>query len=460
MTPTTLQKITDRLSTGEMSRTAFGHSIDSRTLKPGDVFWALPGRQFDGHQFVATAFKNGASAAVVSRDIPGQPGPLIQVDDVHTAMWSAAEEHRSAQEALMIGLTGSVGKTTTRQMLHAVLSSRYNGTASQQNFNNHLGVPLSLLSIRNDDEYAVIEMGASTQGEIARLSNLVQPEIGILTHISPAHLDGFGSLEGVIAGKSELFSAIPAEGLAVLPEHLYALPAIRKQIRCRVLTVGQSSTADVLATDVDCRDDSVQFRSGDDSFRLNMPGKQFVGSAAICVAVGRELGLTTEEIQAGFDRFEPVNGRCCRLNIGDWSVIDDTYNASPAAMSAGLQTLLQLPVSGPRIAVLGDMKCLGEQSQHYHRKLGQEVARCGVDYLLVYGEFADTVARSAARTGMSASRIAAFEDLQQLQDILPLWLSPGAGLLLKASRAMQLERLLPFLEAEAGEARTSLRRAG
>lgn len=463
MMPTTLQKITQQLcgrSAGSPNSNVLGHSIDSRTLNPGDVFWALPGRNCDGHQFVTAAFEKGAAAAVVSQPVTREAGPCIQVEDVAAALAEASFEHRNSLEALMIGLTGSVGKTTTRQMLHAVLSKAYTGTASRENFNNRLGVPLSLLGISEADEYAVIEMGASAQGEIGALGELVQPEIAMLTQIAPAHLDGFGSIEGVISGKSELFDNLPESGLAVLPEHLYVMPAIRRRIHSRVLTVGQGPSADICLNNIRLDSGQLKFECDGDSFRMNAPGKHFASSAGLCVAIARELGLTTAQIQTGLESFSPVEGRCCRRMIGDWTVLDDTYNASPISMSAGLVSLLQTPVSGPRIAILGDMLCLGEHAKYYHRKLGQEVARSGIDYLLVYGEFADHVAAAATRGGMSASRIAAFLELEQLQELLPLWLSPGAGMLLKASRNMQLERLIPVLKAEAGSATQPLRRAG
>lgn len=442
------------------------NSIDTRTLQRGDLFWALPGTQADGHDFVPQAFLSGASAAVVSRLEPSSPGgPVVLVPDVAAALARLASWHRKYQDALLIGVTGSVGKTTTREMLHQVLAQRFSGMQSPANYNNRLGVPLSLLRLESEHEYGVLELAASATGEIAALSQLVAPEVGVITHIAPAHLDGFGTLDQIANTKAELFAALPATGFAVIPEEFASQPAVRRTVSCRLLKTGLGNDCDIQAHGVSQSEGILRFIVDRQHYALNVPGRHFLSSALICLAIAREFGMTPTEVQAGFQKFRPLPGRGRVLRIGHWTVVDDTYNASPVAVQAGLRMLTGLPVPGPRIAVLGDMLCLGDQTAYHHRRIGRDISRAGVDYLVTFGQAAHDYASGALQGGMSASRIAVFQDLEQLQHILGLWLTPGAALLLKGSRKMQLDRLIPWLERESTQVATLqtpafLKRAG
>lgn len=431
------------------------NSIDTRTLRPGDIFWALPGTARDGHDFVREAFQRGAAAAIVSRSQDQSAGPCIKVPHVSRALTRLAAWHRQRQDALLIGVTGSVGKTSTRHMLHGVLAERFAGLQSPANFNNRLGVPLSLLKLESRHEFGVLELAASARGEIADLAELVEPEVGLITQIAPAHLDGFGTIENVASAKSELFAALPENGFAVIPEQFAWLPAVKAAVRCPLLTVGTGPNCHVAAREVRHEAGRLRFRVEETTYSLRVPGAHFLNSALLSLAVAREFGLSPVQIQQGLERFQPIPGRCQLRKIGTWTILDDTYNASPVAMQAALTALQQLQVSGPRIAVLGDMLCLGDQAVRHHRKIGQEIARSKIDYLLTYGSAAREFALGAMQAGMSASRIGVFQDLEPLRDILSLWLAPDSAVLLKASRLMRLERLLPLLEQEANSTSTA-----
>ncbi|MCG6156230.1 UDP-N-acetylmuramoyl-tripeptide--D-alanyl-D-alanine ligase [Rubinisphaera margarita] len=421
-------------------------SIDSRTLQAGEIFVALAGRQQHGCNFVRHALEQGASAAVVERPVD-VPLPQIVVADSRTALWRMACWQKEATDALIIAITGSVGKTSTRNMLHGVLAQQYRGRQSPQNYNNELGVPLSLLQITPADEFAVIEIAANGPGEIARLSALAAPEIGILTSVGPAHLEGFGSLSGVIQEKSQLLAALPESGLTVIPGHLAHLPDIRKAIRTPVVTVGSTPDNNIVATEIACTAPGLEFNVDGRNFRLAVQGTHLLNSALMCLAVGRELGMDDDQIQSGFDRFQSVPGRGEIKQTSFGCLIDDSYNANPLSMAAGLDLLRHQQGVQRRIAVLGDMAELGAESVALHRKVGHRVAHGDCDYLITYGSRARDMARGAHAAGMSSNCIACFDTIHELLPILSLWLAPGTAVLVKGSRSMHMEAIVSALEA-------------
>jgi len=421
-------------------------SIDSRSLQQGEVFLALVGRNGDGHDFVDHARQRGAAAAIVERS-SNAALPQIVVSDTRAALWRMARWQRQNSDTLVIGITGSVGKTSTRNMLHGVLSTQFQGQQSPQNFNNELGVPLSLLQMNADDEFAVIEIAANRPGEIARLADLAQPEIGILTSIGPAHLEGFGSLAGVIQEKSQLLAALPASGLAVLPDHLAVLPGIRTALNSRIITIGTGPNCTLAGNESERQSGGLSFQIGETNFHLPVQGGHLLTSALICVAIGRELGLSDTQIQTGFNRFSSMPGRANIKATSFGCIIDDSYNANPLSMTAGLELLRYQANVHRRIAVLGDMAELGPESVSLHRKVGHRVANSACDCLITYGPLACEIARGAHTAGMSASRIACFETISDLMPILSLWIEPGTAVLVKGSRSMRMETIVAALEA-------------
>lgn len=420
--------------------------IDSRRIRAGDLFWALAGKRHDGHKFVKQAFIGGAVAAVVDREKSHKlHGPRIEVDNTLAALWQAAHWYRRQFETLVIGVTGSVGKTTTRRMITSVLSVRFAGVESPHNYNNAYGVPLSLFAIEPQHEFAVIELGASQVGEIEALAAIAQPEVGALTAIGPAHLDEFGSLEAIIRTKLELLQALPATGFAVLNGDDRNIRTMASQSPCPVIFVGEKTQNNVIATDVVQENGWLSFRIAGVRFRVPATGRHHLTAALIAIAIGRQFELSDDEIARGLEQFESAPGRCQLLHMGPWTVIDDTYNANPLSMSAACQALKERQGPGKRILVVGDMLALGDWSRDFHRIFGEEAARTKIDCLIAVGSQAAVVAGSARKHGMDAGCLAACRDTDLALMLLDCWLEPGDVVLVKGSRGMRMESVVSGL---------------
>jgi UDP-N-acetylmuramoyl-tripeptide--D-alanyl-D-alanine ligase len=420
--------------------------LDSRQCGPGDLFWAVRGERLDGHQFISDALNRGARAAVVSQPLLKKL-PQVVVEDTVSALGQFAGCYRKQQSSMVIGVTGSVGKTTTRHMIHAVLSARHQGVQSPRNFNNQYGVPLSLLQIDPQDEFAVIEVGASSPGEVAQLGRIVQHEVAVITSVSEAHLDGFGSIESVLASKTELIDTLDEGGFAVLNGDDARLLEYSRQLDIPVYLCGFGPQNHFQVELKQMTSDGMQFEINGEPFHLPVLGRHFLNAAAIAVAIATELGLEVDEIQAGLSRFQPVGGRCAPTRIGPWTVIDDTYNASPRSMQAACRLLSEWPgAEAARILVVGDMLELGEAAAAHHRTLGGLIARSNIGRLVTHGEFAQLVASAAIAGGMSPHQVAVCKSLETLELMLDCWLQPHDVILVKGSRGMKMERIVDWLE--------------
>lgn len=428
------------------------NSIDSRSLVPGDVFWALAGEHTDGHEHAAAAFERGAGLIVCRADrAESISGPRLVVADPLKSLQTFAAWYRQQQDALVIGVTGSVGKTTTRGLIDAVLSGQFCGVQSPASFNNHLGVPLSLLNVEQQHEYAVLEMGASHGGEIRRLCEIAQPEVGVITAIGRAHLEGFGGIDGVIRGKGELLESLPKTGFCVLPGDDPIIRRMALRAQCRTMFVGENSENDLVANRMHVSENALSFQVDGQELVVTLAGRHHLTNALIAVAIGREIGMEWPAIQAGLARFRPAPGRCQPLRIGPWQVIDDTYNANLTSMSAALELLKQTNLTHPQrcFAVLGDMLELGPMAKAEHFALGTKAGQMRVDGLLACGEFAHDVAQGAYSAGIPAGRLVATPQLQILLTMLDCWLEPGDVILVKGSRGMRMERVIDWLRTRA-----------
>lgn len=425
-------------------------STDSRLVRKGQVFWGLAGSRFDGAAFAEQAFARGACGAVVGRYVRPWPGCWsLQVDDATAALTRLADWNRSRMNGRVVAITGSVGKTTSRQMIHAVLSTRYKGTASPKNFNNHVGVPLSMLAIDPDDDFAVLELAASGPGEISRLAALCRPRIGVITRIGDAHLGGFGSLEALAEAKAELLAALPADGWAVLNGDDQRLRRLASRSRSRVLWFGRAMDNDLVATQVRCGRGELRFAIDGREFTVGAWGRHHLCGALAAVAVGRLLGADDAEIASGLSRFQPPPMRCQIRRVGGVTIIDDTYNASPAAMTAALELLRDVDAPGRRIVVCGDMRELGDASAQLHEQLGDEIVTvCGADMVLACGDHAHLVVAGARAAGMPRAAAVARRHVDDMLTDFPTELRPGDAVLVKGSRAMEMERLVAALVAE------------
>ncbi len=428
--------------------------IDSRRIQPGDLFWALDGETHNGHKFVTEAFQNGALAAVVEEDFI-ETDRTIRVQDSLMALWDFADWYRRQFDALIIGVTGSVGKTTSRRMITAVLSARFQGVESPKNYNNRFGVPLSLLQLEDQHDFGVFELGASKPGEIAELTEIVHPEVGVITSIGPSHLDEFGSYENIVNTKGELLERLPAEGFAILNGDDRNVRQLGSRATCPVTLVGERKHNDLIATDVVVRNGELEFRVGSTSFTVPVNGKHHLTAALIAIAVGRQIDMTDEEIQQGLQSFTSTQGRCQTISIGPWTVIDDSYNANPMSMSAACRTLKDWQTKGKRIFLAGDMLALGEWSEDFHHLLGEEITRSKIDRLIAIGSQAAYVAGSARKNGMDAGCLGTCCDQETAMMLLDLWLEPDDVILIKGSRGMKMETFIPRLQQLAQQRSTA-----
>jgi UDP-N-acetylmuramoyl-tripeptide--D-alanyl-D-alanine ligase len=427
---------------------------DSRSVESGDVFVALPGGVRDGVEFLPDAAKRGAVAAIVGASGGRYPGLVcVRVEDSLQALWALAAWNRDRCHALRVAVTGSFAKTTTRQMIQRVLSHVGRTHQSPGNYNNDVGVPLSLLGLSAADEFGVFELAASGGGEIGPLSKLVQPSAGVLTGFGRAHLGGFGTFEAVVREKSRMLESVAAGGLIVVPaecvEHLGQTGA-GGRLDClrgdrEWVTVGVEAEADIVASDVEHNSGELNFAVDGQRFRIPVAGRHFVVAALSAVAVARWQGIGDSESAAALSTFRTSAGRCRVERTAAGTVIDDSYNASPESMLAACRVLSEWSSPGRRVLVLGDMSELGEQAAVCHGELGAEVARSGrIDRLWAAGWWAESTVGAAIEAGMPRESTWSGESVEQLLDSLPGLLEPGDTVLVKGARRTRMERVVEW----------------
>ncbi len=426
-----------------------GVSTDTRTLSAGNLFVALRGPHFDGHRYLQQAQARGAVAAAVSQLQTGGL-PQLQVEDTRLALGSLAAHWRSRFDLPLVAVTGSNGKTTVKEMLAAILRRCGNTLVTQGNFNNDIGVPHTLFRLGPEHAYAVVELGANHPGEIAYLTGLAQPLVALINNAGPAHLEGFGSIEGVARAKGELFaSAGPQTTCVINADDTYA-PVWRSLAAPRpTVSFGLEMQADVSAQwrgDIDGSDVQLRTPKGQAHTRLALPGRHNVMNALAAAGAACALDIDPAVIAAGLADVQPVKGRWQSLQgINGVRIIDDTYNANPASLDAGLALLAAS--DGERWLVLGGMGELGESGRHLHTDTGTAARRAGVTRLFTLGELAALAAQSF---GPGAS---AYDSHEALVTDLRAALQPGVTLLVKGSRSMQMERVVRALldDATAGQ---------
>jgi UDP-N-acetylmuramoyl-tripeptide--D-alanyl-D-alanine ligase len=422
---------------------------DSRLVQRGDLFWGLPGSHCDGSQFAADAYARGAAGTIVSQKYV-KPGPgcwSLQVDDSRQSLLKLATWNRARYSGRVVAVTGSVGKTTTRQMIRAVLERQFRGTTSPKNYNNHVGVPLSMTALDPRHQFGVLELAASAPGEIGSLAELCQPHVGVITRIGDAHLGGFGSLDALAKAKTELLEGLPIDGCAVLAGDDARLRRLASRSRAKIVWFGRGLDNDLVATNVESRDGRLGFEVDGTHMSVAVWGRHHLCSALAAVAVGRLFGMRDVEISRGLCEFEPAPMRCQISNIGGATIIDDTYNASPVAMKAALELLRDINAPGRRIVVCGDMRELGEAAPRLHRNLGDQVVTlCGADLLVACGDHSSDVVDGARTAGMPQSRTLAVPDVDHLLEHCQRVVQPGDVVLIKGSRALAMERLVAQLK--------------
>ncbi|HNY78264.1 MAG: UDP-N-acetylmuramoyl-tripeptide--D-alanyl-D-alanine ligase [Sedimentisphaerales bacterium] len=425
-----------------------GISTDSRTTKAGDCFFALPGERFDGHDHVADAFARGAACAVVSRDVDA-PGPLLKVADTIVALGDLAREYRRMHAFKVVAITGSVGKTTTRQIVHHVLSRHFRTHQAQKNFNNTIGLPLTLLDARPDDEVIVAELGANQLGEIAYLTRIAQPNVAVVTNVHPAHLAGFGSLDTIVREKTAIARGLADDGVFIVNGDMEILTAACRSLGRPFRTFGRSPDADYRANRIAHHGLTSSFVIEEVPVELPLPGPGNVENALAAWAVCSQFGLTVEEFARAVRTLSGVAMRVEPLQLGTLTVLNDCYNASPASMKNALAILagLRAEAGAKRrtVFVCGHMAELGAQSEALHAELGREVARAGVDLLVAVGGPTRATAEAAREAATYDLRAVCFDDTASLCDNLERIITEYDIILVKGSRAARLETVVQGL---------------
>lgn len=426
-------------------------STDTRTLKRGELYLALTGEHFDGNDFVEEAEAKGACAAIVSRAVETQL-PYIQVPDCHQALGSIAALTRKRSDATVIALTGSQGKTTVKEMIGAILNRQAETLITRDNLNNTIGVPLTLLRLHKAHSYAVIEMGADRAGEIDFSARITQPDIVLITNASAAHIEGFGSLQGIVQAKGEIIDSLPANGIAIFNADDENVDAwIERAGKRKVVLASygnQSGSASYYATDVSVNDrGQVSFNMitphGEFRISLRLLGKHNVSNALIAAAAAMEAGASLTDIQSGLAELAPVQGRLYpRQGINGSHIIDDTYNASPSSFIAAIDVLMAFPAK--KIVLAGDMRELGGESEAAHSSVGKYAAAAGVDELWTVGALSKYTAKAFDGKGKS------FTTQTELIDACKELANDGIVFLVKGSRGSKMESVVNELSVGGG----------
>ena len=416
-------------------------TTDTRALSGGELFVALEGERFDGHDFVSEAKRSGAAAAMTSRPV-GIDLPTLVVSDTRRSLAQLASYWRGQFDIPMVAVTGSNGKTTVKEMMAAILRESGPTLANTGNLNNQIGVPLTLLRMSDDHEYAVVEMGMNHPGEVRQLTRIALPSLVVILNAAPAHLEGLADVTGVARAKAEIFSGLNDNGLAVInADDRFAVYWCARARRYRTLTFGLERPADVTA-DVDVGVDKLEMliRLPNEPIEvtLNLIGRHNAANALAAATAAWSMGCTTEQIRRGLASISPIKGRLQpRSGLFGATVIDDTYNANPASLEAGIQCLVAR--TGTRVVVLGDMAELGDRSCELHRLAGEAVQTAGVEHLLTIGVESKIAAEGF---GQGARH---FERVEELIDTTQKLLSADVTCLVKGSRSAGMERVADAL---------------
>jgi UDP-N-acetylmuramoyl-tripeptide--D-alanyl-D-alanine ligase len=443
---------------GPLDVVARGAEIDSREVTPGMAFFALPGERTDGHDHIEAAARAGARVAVVSRfdesvvaqlGKPGAPDmAVVLVPDVAAALRTLAMHHRSTLRCTVVGITGSTGKTSTKDFLLAALGEGRSVVATLGNRNNELGVPLTLLRAGARTDVLIVEMGMRGEGQIRRLCEIARPTLGIVTNIGQTHMELLGSQEAIVRAKGELVECVPADGHVFLNGDDAWSRGLADRTAAPITWYGMGESVDVRASDVSVDDlgrpsFTLTADGGSETVTLPLPGRHHAYTAAAAAATALALGVSLQEIAV---RLGDVHVSDMRMQLfvaaNGITVINDAYNASPASMRAAVSTLADIQSRGARVAVLGDMAELGSLTELAHFRIGEAVARCGIESLVTAGSRAQRIAEGAIAAGMAPSAVRPCATVEEASEVLDDLLAAGDTVLVKASRSMGFERIV------------------
>lgn len=422
-----------------------GVSTDSRTLKNGELFVPLRGENFDGHDYLVQAVRRGAAACLSEEVVAGLPVPVIRIGDSLRALGDLAAAVRLGFDGPVMAITGSSGKTTTKEMLAGILARTAPGLKTEGNFNNLIGLPHTMFRLTSQHRWAVLEMGMSARGEIARLAQIAAPTVGVITNVGPAHLETLHGLDGVARAKGELFAALAAGATAVINADDERVAMIPVANGVRRLLFGFGPEAEIRAEQVTVGGDSVSFRlllaGASRPVRLAVAGRHNVLNALAAAAIAHVVGTDLQEIVAGLESFRPSRGRMEIVHLPDGTtVLEDTYNANPLSVGAALLALDEMGGKGRRLAVLGDMLELGAEAGRLHREIGAAAAR-RVDFLVLLGGMAAETAAGAREAGLPAGQVRVVASHEAAAAAVRQWLRAGDRVLIKGSRGMRMEKV-------------------
>ena len=429
-------------------------TIDSRKVVKGSLFIAIKGARVDGHDLIPQTMESGALCALSERDLGDVPFPYILVDSCRQALKDLAEHYRRSLDIRVVGISGSVGKTSTKEMIASVLSQRYQVLKTEGNFNNEVGLPLTVFRIREEHEVAVLEMGISDFGEMTRLARIARPDICVITNIGCAHLEQLKDRDGILKAKTEMFAFMNPNGQILLNGDDDKLRTYTPENGLQPVYFGLGEHCSFRAeqvVDQGLRGTDAEFVTPDSRFsaHISIPGSHMVHNAMAGIAVGRLLGLTDSEIRAGIEALVPLAGRNHLIETDTFVIIDDCYNANPASMKASLDVLAKADTR--TAAILGDMGELGDNWKALHREVGRYAAELGIQILICIGEMAKEIAAAAREAG--ATEVCHYADKQGFFAELDRLLKPGDSILVKASHMMEFPEIVERLQAKGGSSR-------
>ena len=434
---------------GDITGSITGVSIDSRTVKPGDCFFAVVGDNFDGHNYVGQAIAKGAVCAVVSKDVGG--GPILKVADTVKALGDFARHYRQQAGYKVVAITGSVGKTTTRQIAHHILSQHFHVSQAQKNFNNQIGLPLTLLDADEETQIVVAELGTNHPGEIAYLTRIALPDVAVITSVYPAHLEGFGDLQTIIEEKLSISEGLQSDGAFIINgdfDRLVSACKAKGSKTSRLYTFGKSDSCDIQARNINRTGLGSSFTIDGTQLYSPLPGLGNVDNVLAAWAVCSQFGLSLDDFAKALKIQPTVSMRAELLQIGTLTILNDSYNANPASMTNALDILTNIDSTGKRrlVFICGDMAELGSQTEHLHTELGPSIAGAGVQLLITVGKFAKIAAESAKSRAEHDLRIKCFDDTLSACNNLKDYIKDYDIILVKGSRTAGLETAVEKLK--------------
>lgn len=454
----TLKEITDlcgnncNLISAEPQNSVTGISIDTRTLNKGDIFIAIDGENTNGHLYIKSAFEKGAQAAIVKNvwaksNVNGSHS-FITADDTLKALQAWAKKQRETYNYKVVAITGSNGKTTTKEMTAAVLSTKFKTKKTEGNLNNHIGVPISILRFGKDINIGIVEMGANHVGEIKLLSSIAKPDIGIITNIGYGHIGLFGSIKKTTEAKFEMAENIRTNGILVLNADNKESVAKAKDIssKCFFYSI-HNKKSDLMAENISFDENALpSFKVNGIEFNLQIPGIHSVYNALAAISAGIKMGIEIAATREPLCNAKQLNSRWTRKEVNGIIIIDDAYNANPSSVAAALETLSRMDIKGRRIAVIGDMLELGEYSNSLHYDIGEKAIKEKTDILCAYGEFAEKTIDGAVKAGCDKNSCKIFTDPGNLLDYLKNTIKTKDAVLFKGSQRMKLFEVAKNLE--------------